>query len=163
MNSRACEQPNRAKIKARHYINELVSASQTLPSHGENRGSSPLGSANKIEVFAEGGESRPTLKPPFQGGRRWQDCHPISGVSSSRLALSRYAPIAAQGRTDPACRSDCRSHAGDASSGRTAPPIFQSVGFPTGRGEPWPRFALNNLQVACGGPDCAGDPMQVPA
>ena len=38
MNSRASEQPNRAKIEARHYINELLGANQTLPSHGENRG-----------------------------------------------------------------------------------------------------------------------------
>jgi hypothetical protein len=39
------------------------------------------------------------------------------------------APIAAQGRADPARRPDCRSDAADASSERTAPPIFQSVGF----------------------------------
>jgi Pyridoxal-phosphate dependent enzyme len=30
------------------------------------------------------------------------------------------------------CRSDCRPHAGDASSGRAAPPIFQSVSFRQG-------------------------------
>ncbi len=36
-------------------------------------------------------------------------------------------PIAAQGRADPAYHPDCRSNVGDASSGRTAPPIFQSV------------------------------------
>jgi branched-chain amino acid transport system substrate-binding protein len=41
VNSRACEQPNQAKIEARHYINELLGANQTFPSHGENRGSSP--------------------------------------------------------------------------------------------------------------------------
>jgi hypothetical protein len=40
------EQPNQAKIEGRHYINEPLGANQTLaPSHGENRGSSPLGSA----------------------------------------------------------------------------------------------------------------------
>jgi hypothetical protein len=39
------EQPNQAKIEARHYINEPLAANQTLASHGENRGSSPLGSA----------------------------------------------------------------------------------------------------------------------
>jgi hypothetical protein len=39
------ELPNQAKIEARHYINEVLAASKTLPSHGENRGSSPLGSA----------------------------------------------------------------------------------------------------------------------
>src|SRR6266566_8588585 len=36
-------------------------------------------------------------------------------------------PIAAQGRADPAYHPDCRSNVGDASSGRTALPIFQSV------------------------------------
>ena len=39
------EQPNQAKIEARHYIKELLAANQMLASHGENRGSSPLGSA----------------------------------------------------------------------------------------------------------------------
>jgi hypothetical protein len=41
---------------------------------------------------------------------------------------------ASPGRADPACRSECRSHTGDASSGRTAPPIFQSVSFRQGQG-----------------------------
>ena len=49
------------------------------------------------------------------------------------LQRGSYAPIAAQGRADPAFRPDCRSHAGDASSGRTAPPIFQSVSFRQGQ------------------------------
>jgi hypothetical protein len=53
VNSRACEQPNQAKIEARHYINELLGANQTFPSHGENRGSSPLGSANDFRHLAE--------------------------------------------------------------------------------------------------------------
>jgi hypothetical protein len=47
--------------------------------------------------------------------------------------MSAYALIAAQGRADPASRPDRRSHAGDASSGRTAPPIFQSVRFRQGQ------------------------------
>jgi hypothetical protein len=38
------------------------------PSHGENRGSSPLGSANKIKAFTQGGGPRPPLKPPFHEG-----------------------------------------------------------------------------------------------
>jgi hypothetical protein len=55
------EQPNQANIEGRHYINELLAANETLPSHGENRGSSPLGSASKINVFAEGGGLRPPV------------------------------------------------------------------------------------------------------
>jgi hypothetical protein len=39
------------------------------------------------------------------------------------LQRGSYAPIAAQGRADSARRPDRRSHAGDASSGGTAPPI----------------------------------------
>jgi hypothetical protein len=35
----------------------------------------------------------------------------------------------ARDRADPARRADCRSHAGDPSSGRTTPPVFQSVSF----------------------------------
>jgi len=42
----------------------------TSPSHGENRGSSPLGSASKINVFAQRGGARPPLKRPFQEGHR---------------------------------------------------------------------------------------------
>jgi hypothetical protein len=52
---------------------------------------------------------------------------------SKILQRGSYAPVAAQGRADPASRPDCRSHAGDASSGRTAPPIFQSVSFRQGQ------------------------------
>jgi hypothetical protein len=29
--------PNQAKIEARHYINELLAANQTLPSHAETK------------------------------------------------------------------------------------------------------------------------------
>src|SRR5262249_53957492 len=39
-------------------------------SHGENRGSSPLGSASKINGFCKDGRARPPLKPPFQDGHR---------------------------------------------------------------------------------------------
>src|SRR5260221_1507478 len=49
------------------------------------------------------------------------------------LQRSSDAPIAAQGRADPACRPDRRSHAGDASSGWTAPSIFQGVSFRQGQ------------------------------
>jgi hypothetical protein len=50
-----CEQPTQAKIEARHYINEPLGANQTLaPSHGENRGSSPLGSANDFNKLLVG-------------------------------------------------------------------------------------------------------------
>ena len=49
------------------------------------------------------------------------------------LHRGSYAPIAAQGRADPACRRDCRPRAGDATSERTAPPIFQSVSFRQGQ------------------------------
>src|SRR6266536_1117416 len=52
-----------------------------------------------------------------------------SGISQR----GSYAPIAAQGRADPAGRSDCRAHAGDASPGRIAPSIFQSLGFRQGQ------------------------------
>ena len=50
-----------------------------------------------------------------------------------------------QGRAGPACRPDCRSPAGDAGSGRTAPPIFQSVDFRQGQGggRHWPKARLN--------------------
>src|SRR5215813_11371373 len=44
-------------------------ATPTL-SHGENRGSSPLGSASKINGFCGDGRARPPLKPPFQCGHR---------------------------------------------------------------------------------------------
>src|SRR6516165_7216865 len=60
-----------------------------LPSHGENRGSSPLGRASKIKYFCKRRGPRPTLKPPFQGDHRWQDRQAINGVNSSRLAISR--------------------------------------------------------------------------
>jgi hypothetical protein len=45
------------------------------------------------------------------------------------LQRGSHAPIAAQGRADPTCRSDRWSHAGRASSGWTTPPIFQGVSF----------------------------------
>jgi hypothetical protein len=41
---------------------------------------SPLGSANKINVFADGREPRPTLKPPFQGIRDRRDHFLAPGV-----------------------------------------------------------------------------------
>jgi hypothetical protein len=50
------------------------------------------------------------------------------------LQRGSYAPIAAQGRANSARRSDGRSHAGDASSGRTAPPIFPSVSLRQAQG-----------------------------
>ena len=50
------------------------------------------------------------------------------------LQRSSDAPIAAQGRADPAYHPDHRSHAGDASSGRAASPIFQGVSFRQGQG-----------------------------
>jgi hypothetical protein len=40
------EQPNQAKLAARDYLDALVDANQ-MPSHGENRGLSPLGSARR--------------------------------------------------------------------------------------------------------------------
>src|SRR5262249_55557496 len=42
------EQPNLAKIEARHYTNEPLGANKLSPSPGENRGSSPLGSATPV-------------------------------------------------------------------------------------------------------------------
>jgi hypothetical protein len=50
------------------------------------------------------------------------------------LQRSSDAPIAAQGRANPTCCPDHRSHAGGAGSGRTAPSIFQSVSFRQGQG-----------------------------
>src|SRR5262249_47143345 len=50
-----------------------------------------------------------------------------------QLQRSSHTPIAAQGRAHSACRSDGGPHACDASSGRTAPPILQSVGFRQGQ------------------------------
>jgi hypothetical protein len=55
---------------------------------------------------------------------------PRSPCSSNALTASPLRekdppqPIAAQGRADPAYHPDRRSNVGDASSGRTAPPIF---------------------------------------
>ena len=60
----------------------------------------------------------------------------ISGICSILTKILQrgwYAPIPAQGRADPAYRPDCRSCAGNASSGRTAPPLFQSVSFRQGQ------------------------------
>src|SRR5207302_1407092 len=57
-------------------------------------------------------------------------CYVVELYTETRTHL-----IAAQGRADPACRSDCRLHAGDASAGRTAPPIFHSVSFRQGQGD----------------------------
>jgi hypothetical protein len=65
-----------------------------------------------------------------------------AAILASRFVISDLthgspgASIAAQGCADPACRPDCRSHAGNASSGRTTPPIFQSVSFRQGQGQP---------------------------
>src|SRR6266487_2535395 len=56
-----------------------------------------------------------------------------SNLFESKVQRGSYASIAAQGRADPACHPDCRSHARDASSGRTALPIFQSVSFRQGQ------------------------------
>jgi hypothetical protein len=42
--------------RGRHYINEVLGANRTAPSHGENRGSSPLGRRQfnqQVSVFAE--------------------------------------------------------------------------------------------------------------
>src|SRR5436190_14654331 len=58
----------------------------------------------------------------------------IFAICSKILQRGSNAPIAAQGRAGPACRPDCRSHAGNASSGRPASPIFQSVSFRQGQG-----------------------------
>src|SRR2546425_4970091 len=64
----------------------------------------------------------------------WRTASPPSAQFLPKiLQRGSYAPIAAQGFADPACRSDCRSHAGNASSGRTAPPIFQSVSIRQGQ------------------------------
>jgi len=38
------EQPNQAKIEARHYIDELLAANQTLPSHARSHGGGAFGS-----------------------------------------------------------------------------------------------------------------------
>ena len=55
------------------------------------------------------------------------------------LQRSSHTPIAAKGRAHSAFRSDCGSHACDVSSGRTASPIVQSVGFRQGQrlSKPW--------------------------
>ena len=58
---------------------------------------------------------------------------PSAQFLSKILQRGSHAPIAVQGRADPACGPDCRSHAGDAGSGRTAPPIFQGVSFRQGQ------------------------------
>ena len=44
--------PNQVKIETRHYINKMLATIQTLPSHGENRGSSPLGSASNSKALS---------------------------------------------------------------------------------------------------------------
>jgi hypothetical protein len=44
------------------------------------------------------------------------------------LQRGSYAPIAAQGRADPACRPDCRPHAGDARAHDRKKSILQDHG-----------------------------------
>jgi hypothetical protein len=67
---------------------------------------------------------------------------PLLGTARAQLVFTECccvrgsnAPIAAQGRAGPAHCSDRGSHAGGASTGRTAPPIFQGVvSFRQGQG-----------------------------
>ena len=49
---------------------------------------------------------------------------PPAQILPKILQRGSDAPIVAEGRAGAACRSDCRSHASDASSRRIAPPIF---------------------------------------
>jgi hypothetical protein len=58
------------------------------PSHGENRGSSPLGSANKFNELSESSGKNPVLVPnscPISVGERWRT---TAVVPAARLALS---------------------------------------------------------------------------
>jgi hypothetical protein len=81
-------------------------------------------------------------QPPSQGWKTFLRNHAAPSAQFLPKILQRgsYAPIAAQGRANPACRPECRPHAGDASSRRTAPPIFQSVSFRQGQGPETPFF-----------------------
>jgi hypothetical protein len=64
------------------------------------------------------------------------DISAICSIPTKNFTRGPYASIAAQGRADPTGRSDHRSHAGGAGFGRTAPSIFQSVGFRQRQGPP---------------------------
>ncbi len=62
-----------------------------------------------------------------------RDSAPSAQFIPEILQRSSHTPIAAQGRAHSAFRSDCGPHACDASSGRTASPIFPRVGFRQGQ------------------------------
>jgi len=67
--------------------------------------------------------------------------------ATANTLKSRDTPNLLSPTPDSARRPDFRSHAGDASSGRTAPPIFQSVSFRQGQAP---------LRVRCRGPGPRG-------
>src|SRR6266545_2213587 len=70
--------------------------------------------------------TKKSSRAKFRVARMPRDSHRVASCTAA--SLHKDAPI-------PAYHPDCRSHAGDASSGRTAPPIFQSVGFRQGQGD----------------------------
>ena len=61
-------------------------------SHGENRGSSPLGSTSKINVFTQRGEPHRPLKRPFQEGHRLVKS-PRAGLFKSGSSSDRRLDI----------------------------------------------------------------------
>jgi Integrase core domain len=83
----------------------------------------------------------------------------VFGERHLRHLLNSYqkyyneAPIAAQGRANPTCCPDHRSHAGGASSGRAASPIFQGVSFRQGQdlcGIAGRMFGVQHAEVKAG-------------
>ena len=71
------------------------------------------------------------------------DAGPPSAQFLPKKYYNEAHNITAKGRANPACSPDCRSHAGDASSGRAAPPVITTPCAIHGRGLALPSAPLH--------------------
>src|SRR5262245_40448712 len=71
------------------------------------------------------------------------DAGPPSAQFLPKKYYNEVRNITGKGRANPACSPDRRSHAGDASSGRTAPPIITAPCAIHGRGLALPSAPLH--------------------
>src|SRR5262245_11598022 len=97
------------------------------------------------------GTSSPSLYKTLPGRHRGENGAPArrgdAGPPSAQFLPKKYyneaRNITAKGRANPACSPDRPSHAGDASSGRTAPPIITAPCAIHGRGLALPSAPLH--------------------
>jgi len=81
----------------------ILRGPRTSPSHGENRGSSPLGSASKIKLLMQVGQLVSNNCPINVYGQAWTACSFLDWTTCAvRVALPLLAPLSRQRRNSNA-------------------------------------------------------------